>query len=66
MIVVKVSEIIKQLHDDGWYLYRHNGTSHRQYKHTTKKGKTTVNGKPSADISGSLLKSIEQQSGLTF
>jgi predicted RNA binding protein YcfA (HicA-like mRNA interferase family) len=66
MKVVKVSEIIKQLRDDGWYLYRHNGTSHRQYKHTTKKGKTTVNGKPSADISGSLLKSIEQQSGLTF
>ena len=66
MEVVKVSEIIKQLREDGWYLYRHNGTSHRQYKHPTKKGKTTVNGKPSADISGSLLKSIEQQSGLTF
>lgn len=66
MKVVKVSEIIKQLNQDGWYLYRHNGTSHRQYKHPTKKGKTTVNGKPSADISGSLLKSIEQQSGLTF
>lgn len=31
-----------------------------------KKGETTINGNPSADISGSLLKSIEQQSGLTF
>jgi predicted RNA binding protein YcfA (HicA-like mRNA interferase family) len=66
MKVVKVSEIIRQLIQDGWYLYRHNGSSHRQFKHPTKKGKTTVNGKPSADISGSLLKSIEQQSGLTF
>lgn len=66
MNVVKVSEIIKSLNQDGWYLYRHNGSSHRQFKHPTKKGKTTVNGKPSADISGSLLKSIEQQSGLAF
>ena len=66
MKVVKVSEIIKQLNQDGWYLYRHNGTSHHQYKHPTKRGKTTVNGKLSADISGSLLKSIENQSGLIF
>jgi len=66
MKVVKVSEIIKRLNQDGWYLYRHNGSSHRQFKHPTKIGKTTVNGKPSAEISGSLLKSIEQQSGLAF
>jgi predicted RNA binding protein YcfA (HicA-like mRNA interferase family) len=64
--VLKVSEIIKRLKRDGWYMYRHNGTSHRQFKHPAKKGKVTVNGKPSADISGSLLKSIEKQSGLTF
>ena len=66
MKVIKVSEIIKRLDKDGWYLYRHNGSSHRQFKHPTKKGKATVNGKPSADISGSLLKSIEQQAGLAF
>jgi len=66
MKVVKVSEIIKRLNQDGWFLHRHSGTSHRQFKHATKKGKVTVNGKPSADISGSLLKSIEQQSGLIF
>jgi predicted RNA binding protein YcfA (HicA-like mRNA interferase family) len=66
MKVLKVSEILKRLQDDGWYLYRHNGTSHRQFKHPTKPGKVTVNGKPSADITGDLLKSIEKQSGLSF
>jgi predicted RNA binding protein YcfA (HicA-like mRNA interferase family) len=43
MKVRKVSEIIKQLEDAGWYLYRHNGSSHRQFKHGTIKGKVTVN-----------------------
>lgn len=66
MKVLKVNEIIKRLIDDGWYLYRHNGTSHRQFKHAVKSGKTTVNGKLSADITGNLLKSIEKQSGVIF
>lgn len=66
MKVLKVNEIIKRLQDDGWFLYRHNGTSHRQFKHPNKPGKVTVNGKPSADITGDLLKSIEKQSGIVF
>lgn len=66
MKVLKVSEIMKRLLDDGWYLYRHSGTNHRQFKHPTKSGKVTVNGKQSADITGDLLKSIEKQSGLSF
>jgi predicted RNA binding protein YcfA (HicA-like mRNA interferase family) len=66
MNVLKVSEIIKRLQDDGWELYRHNGTSHRQFKHPTKSGKVTVNGKSSTDITGDLLKSIEKQSGARF
>lgn len=66
MKVLKISAIFKRLQDDGWVLYRHNGSSHRQFKHPIKKGKVTVNGKPSDDIWGSLLKSIENQSGLTF
>lgn len=66
MKVKKVSEIIRKLTDDGWYLYRHYGTSHRQYKHQVKKGKVTVNGKPSSEITCDLLKSIEKQSGLIF
>jgi len=66
MKVAKVSEIIRRLKQDGWYIHRHNGTSHRQFKHPVKTGKVTVNGKPSSDISRSLLKSIEHQSGLIF
>ncbi|TSA36093.1 MAG: type II toxin-antitoxin system HicA family toxin [Porphyromonadaceae bacterium] len=58
--------LLKRLQEDGWSLFRHSGSSHRQYKHSTKKGKVTVNGKTSADISGDLLKSIEKQSGLKF
>jgi len=66
MKVIKVSEIIRKLTADGWFLHRHNGTSHRQYKNLEKKGKVTINGKPSSEITGDLLKSIEKQSGLIF
>lgn len=65
MKVIKVSAIIKALINDGWYLVHQKG-SHRQYKHSTKEGKVTVNGKPSDDVSGNLLSSIEKQSGLKF
>lgn len=37
MKVVKVSKIIRDLLNDGWYLAHHDGTSHRQFKHPTKK-----------------------------
>lgn len=66
MKVKKIRDILKQLKKNGWYLYRHKGTSHRQFKHPHKSGKVTVNGKLSDDISGNLLKSIEKQSGVEF
>lgn len=65
MKTIKVSALLKKLEDDGWYLSRQRG-SHRQFKHPKKKGAVTVNGKPSDDIWGNLLKSVEKQSGLTF
>ncbi len=65
MKALKVSEIIKQLETNGWYLSKQKG-SHRQFKNQIIKGKVTVNGKPSDDISKDLLKSIEKQSGITF
>ena len=65
MKVIKVSKILNLLLADGWFLV-HNVGDHQQYKHPTKKGKVTVNGKPSTDVYGDLLKSIEKQSGLTF
>lgn len=65
MKVVKVLEILRKLNEDGWQLVHQRG-SHRQYKHPTKPGKVTVNGKSSDDITGTLLKSIEKQAGLVF
>lgn len=62
---VKIAKILDDLSNDGWHLTHYKG-SHRQFKHPTKKGKVTVNGKRSDDICGSLLKSIEEQSGLIF
>nr|WP_272960844.1 type II toxin-antitoxin system HicA family toxin [Barnesiella viscericola] len=51
--------------DDGWVIAYQKG-SHRQLKHPVKKGKVTLNGKPSDDIWGNNLKSVEKQSGLKF
>jgi predicted RNA binding protein YcfA (HicA-like mRNA interferase family) len=42
----KVREVIKMLKDDNWYLVAQKG-SHRQFKHATKHGRVTINGKTS-------------------
>ena len=60
---LKVKEIIETLKAGGWFLCNHNGTSHRQFKHPVKKGKVTVNGKPSDTLSQELLNSIFKQAG---
>ena len=59
---LKVREVIAILQADGWFLYSQNG-SHRQFKHHIKKGKVTVNGKPSDTLSQELLNSIWKQVG---
>ena len=53
------------LADDGWFIVHQRGC-HRQFRHHIKKGKVTVNGKPSDDTWGAELNSIEKQSGLVF
>lgn len=65
MKTFKVSEIIRMFKNDGWFISKQKG-SHRQFKHMLKKGKVTVNGKPSDDLWGDLLKSVEKQSGIKF
>ncbi len=60
---MKVSEVLKLLHDDGWFLVVTRG-SHRQFKHPTKPGRVTVAGKPSDDIPPGTLSSIFKQAGL--
>lgn len=57
-------EVIQALEADGWYLVTVTG-SHYQFKHPTKKGRTTVK-HPDKDIPRPTLDSIERQSGLKF
>lgn len=57
-------EVIRTLKADGWFLVNIEG-SHHQYKHPTKKGRTTVK-HPDKDIPRKTLDSIERQSGLHF
>jgi len=60
---MKVSEMLRLLHDDGWFLVATRG-SHRQYKHPSKAGRVTVPGKPSDDLAAGTLNSILKQAGL--
>ena len=60
---MKVSEVLRMLYDDGWYLVATKG-SHRQFKHSTKLGRVTVAGKPSDDVAPGTLNSILKQAGL--
>jgi predicted RNA binding protein YcfA (HicA-like mRNA interferase family) len=58
----KVSEVLRMLKDDNWYLVAQKG-SHRQFKHTIKHGKVTINGKPSDTLSQFLMNNIFKQAG---
>ena len=58
--LTKVLDVLRLLQDEGWYLVATRG-SHRQFKHLTKPGRTTVAGKPSDDIAPGTLNSILKQ-----
>jgi predicted RNA binding protein YcfA (HicA-like mRNA interferase family) len=58
-----VREVIRVIEADGWVKVGQAG-SHRQYKHPTKPGKVTINGKESDVFGDSLLRSILKQAGL--
>ena len=60
---VKVSEVLRLLHDDGWYLVTTKG-SHRQFKHPNKLGRVTVAGKPGDELAPGTLNSILKQANL--
>ena len=57
-------EVINLLKADGWYLDRIRG-DHHQFRHAVKKGTVTVQ-HPVKDLTKSVLKSIERQSGIKF
>jgi len=60
---MKVAEVLRLLHNDGWYLHATRG-SHRQFKHLSKPGRVTVPGKPSDDLAPGTLNSIFKQAGI--
>jgi predicted RNA binding protein YcfA (HicA-like mRNA interferase family) len=60
---MKVRDVIKRLHADGWVQIDQTG-DHRQYKHPVKRGKVTVAGQMSDEVRKKTLKSIWQQAGL--
>ncbi len=60
---MKVSDVLRLLQKDGWYLAGAKG-SHRQFKHVTKPGRATVAGKPSDDLAPGTINSILKQAGL--
>ena len=60
---MKVSEILRLLKDDDWFLVAQKG-SHRQFKHPSKPGRVTVPGKPGDDLAIGTQLSILKQAGL--
>jgi predicted RNA binding protein YcfA (HicA-like mRNA interferase family) len=59
---VSSREVIKAIEADGWYEVGQDG-SHKQFRHPTKKGRTTVP-HPKKELAIGTLKSIERQSGV--
>jgi predicted RNA binding protein YcfA (HicA-like mRNA interferase family) len=62
-LAMKVRDVIRLLHRDGWTLVRTRG-SHRQYRHPFKPGTVTLAGHPSVDIPPGTLNSDLRQAGL--
>lgn len=58
---MKARELTRIIEADGWYLTRQKG-SHKQYKHSIKKGLVTVSAhKPSDEVAPGTLNSILKQ-----
>jgi predicted RNA binding protein YcfA (HicA-like mRNA interferase family) len=60
---MKVREVLTILRKDSWVLDRIRG-SHRQLRHSVKKGTVTVAGHMNEDINPKTLKSIRRQAQL--
>ena len=60
---MKVRELLRRLHDDGWVIAGTRG-SHRQFKHDDKPGLVTVPGKPGDDLAPGTYASILKQAGM--
>lgn len=60
---MKVKELLKILHEDGWVENGHTKGGHIQLEHPTKRGKVTVPSH-SGDMPPGTLNSIWKQAGL--
>jgi predicted RNA binding protein YcfA (HicA-like mRNA interferase family) len=60
---MKIRDVIRRIEADGWRHVRTRG-SHRQFKHSTKRGLVTVPGKPNEEVAPGTLNSILKQAGL--
>jgi predicted RNA binding protein YcfA (HicA-like mRNA interferase family) len=60
---VKVREMIQELNADAWVQVRQRG-SHRQFRHSTKRGTVTVPGALGEDLDVELISSIVRQADL--
>ena len=60
----KVRDMLEILRKDGWIEIKSGGGDHRQFKHPVKRGKVTVDGKPSQDVEAKMWNSMLRQAGL--
>jgi len=59
----KVSELLRILLKDGWYLYR-NGSRHDLYRHPTKKGQVAVPRHKAKELANGTFIGILKEAGL--
>lgn len=60
---MRVSELLKVLKKDGWYLHR-NGSRHDLYRHPTKTGQIAVERHSSSEVAKGTLQQILKDAGL--
>ena len=60
---MKVRDVIEMIEADGWYLVATKG-DHRQYQHSTKRGRVTIAGHLGDDLAPGTLNSIFKQAQL--
>lgn len=60
---MKVRDLIRLIEKDDWFCVVKEG-SHRQYKHSLKRGRVTIAGHPGDDCAPGTLDSVLKQAGL--
>lgn len=61
--MAKLSQILKRLRKDGWYLHKH-GSNHDLYRHDTKDGQLTIPRHHGKDLPKGTEHSILKAAGL--